>query len=242
MTKDKFAYLLDAGNTHVKLSLVQNSVLSEIKRFTLSDFPWEELNRNIPAIVSSVIQEEWKKQLLNFFQKVVFIDSTWNLPFKMDYQTPETLGIDRLCNVAGLAALPQHGPKLSVDLGTCIKFDLLKSDFTYDGGSISPGLQMRAKALQCFTAKLPLIPINTEAKLIGRSTQESIESGVFQGWTAEIQQLIERYKTLYPDLQIYLTGGDARYFDFDQKSNIFALEHLTLEGILAIYRLNENSI
>jgi type III pantothenate kinase len=78
--------------------------------------------------------------------------------------------------------------------------------------------------------------------LIGKNTKESIESGVFNGWKAEITQLIERYQTKFTDLDVYLTGGDARYFDFEQKSNIFVLEHLTLEGILEIYRLNEDSL
>jgi type III pantothenate kinase len=65
---------------------------------------------------------------------------------------------------------------------------------------------------------------------------------VFNGWQAEITQMIRLYQTNYPDLDVYLTGGDARYFDFEQKSNIFVLEHLTLEGILEIYRLNEVSL
>jgi type III pantothenate kinase len=144
-----------------------------------------------------------------------------------------------------MAAVANKNPakaKLVVDLGTCIKCDFMNESQVYEGGSISPGLNMRAKSLQTFTAKLPLIPVHAHSNLIGKNTKESIESGVYNGWKAEITQLIHLYQTKYPDLDVYLTGGDARYFDFEQKSNIFVLEHLTLEGILEIYRLNEDSL
>lgn len=242
MTFAQNIYLLDAGNTHVKLCEVNNGQLSKIKRFVMSEFPWDGIDSNIPIVVSSVLEQEWRVQLEAFFSKVSYIHSGLKLPFKMAYHTPETLGIDRLCNMAGVANKEPQQPKLVIDLGTCIKFDFLDEEQRYQGGSISPGLSMRAKALHSFTAKLPLIPINKNAKLIGSSTKESIESGVFIGWKAEIKQFIETYQQLYPSIVVYITGGDARHFDFDQKSNIFALEHLTLEGILEIYRLNEDSI
>jgi type III pantothenate kinase len=236
------AYLLDAGNTHVKLGTVENGMISRVKRFDLSSFPWQELNGNIPVVISSVLADEWKKPLEDFFQNKIYIHAQMNLPFNMDYLTPETLGIDRMCNMAAVANKNPSKAKLVVDLGTCIKCDYMNPTQTYEGGSISPGLEMRAKSLQTFTAKLPLIPVHSAAKLIGKNTKESIESGVFNGWKAEITQLIQQYQTKFHDLDVYLTGGDARYFDFEQKSNIFVLEHLTLEGILEIYRLNEDSL
>ena len=236
------AYLLDAGNTHVKLGTVENGVISRVKRFDLSSFPWEELDGNIPIVISSVLADDWKKPLEDFFQNKIYIHAHMNLPFNMDYLTPETLGIDRLCNMAAVSNRNSTKAKLVVDLGTCIKFDFMNATKTYEGGSISPGLEMRALSLQTFTAKLPLIPVHSTTKLIGKNTKESIESGVFNGWKAEITQLIKQYQTNFPDLDVYLTGGDARYFDFEQKSNIFVLEHLTLEGILEIYRLNEDSL
>lgn len=236
------AYLLDAGNTHVKLGTVENGVISRVKRFDLSSFPWEELDGNIPIVISSVLADEWKKPLEDFFQNKMYISAHMNLPFHMDYLTPETLGIDRLCNMAAVANRNPTKAKLVVDLGTCIKCDFMNATKTYEGGSISPGLAMRALSLKAFTAKLPLIPVHSAAKFIGKNTKESIESGVFNGWKAEITQLIQQYQTKFPDLDVYLTGGDARYFDFEQKSNIFVLEHLTLEGILEIYRLNEDSL
>jgi type III pantothenate kinase len=235
------AYLLDAGNTHVKLGTVENGMISRVKRFELSSFPWKELDGNIPIVISSVLSDEWKKNLEDFFQNKLYIHANMKLPYQLDYLTPETLGIDRLCNMAAVANKNPEKAKLVVDLGTCIKCDFMNERQVYEGGSISPGLNIRALSLKTFTAKLPLIPVNPHSNLIGKNTKESIESGVFNGWKAEITQLIELYQTKFTDLDVYLTGGDARYFDFEQKSNIFVLEHLTLEGILEIYRLNEDS-
>ena len=242
MRDKKTAYLLDAGNTQVKLGLMNDGVISSVKRFDLNSFPWKELDGNIPIVISSVLADEWKKPLEDFFQNKMYIQTTMNLPYQLDYLSPETLGIDRLCNMAAVSNKNPEKAKLVVDLGTCIKCDFMNESQVYEGGSISPGLNMRALSLQTFTAKLPLLPVNANSKLIGKNTKESIESGVFNGWKAEITQLINLYQTKYPDLDVYLTGGDARYFDFEQKSNIFVLEHLTLEGILEIYRLNEDSL
>jgi type III pantothenate kinase len=242
MDEEVTAYLLDAGNTQVKLGEVKNGVISNVKRFDINSFPWETLQGNIPVLISSVLSDEWKRSLEDFFQHLVYISVHMKLPFQLAYQTPETLGIDRLCNVGGIALKNQGVPRLIVDLGTCIKFDFLGANQMYEGGSISPGLNMRAKALNAFTAKLPLVPLSVSSKLTGKSTQESIESGVFHGWVAEITQMIQYYQTQFPDLVVFLTGGDSQYFDFDQKSNIFVLEHITLEGILEIYHLNEDSL
>jgi type III pantothenate kinase len=236
------AYLLDAGNTNVKLGIVKNGEIISVKRFDLNSFPWKELDGNIPVVISSVLADDWKNMLEDFFQNKIYINAHMNIPYQLDYLTPETLGIDRLCNMAAVANKNPTKAKLVVDLGTCIKCDFMNEGQTYVGGSISPGLNMRAKSLETFTAKLPLIPVNSSAELIGKNTKESIESGVFNGWKAEITQMIQLYQTKSPDLDVYLTGGDARYFDFEQKSNIFVLEHLTLEGILEIYRLNEDSL
>ena len=242
MNVEGSAYLLDAGNTQVKLGFVKNGVISDVKRFDISSFPWDTLQGNIPVLISSVLSDEWKRSLEDFFQNLVYISVHMKLPFQLAYQTPETLGIDRLCNIGGIALKYPGVSRLIVDLGTCIKFDFLGANQVYEGGSISPGLNMRAKALNAFTAKLPLVPLSVSTKLTGKSTQESIESGVFHGWVAEITQMIHYYQKQFPDLVIFLTGGDAQYFDFEQKSNIFVLEHLTLEGILEIYRLNEDSL
>jgi type III pantothenate kinase len=194
MHNETTAYLLDAGNTHVKLGIVEKGLISRVKRFDLSSFPWKELDGNFPIVISSVLADEWKKPVEDFFQNRMYINANMKLPYQLDYLSPETLGIDRLCNMAAVANKNPAKAKLVVDLGTCIKCDFMNESQVYEGGSISPGLNMRAKSLQTFTAKLPLIPVQPHSNLIGKNTKESIESGVYNGWKAEITQLIHLYQ------------------------------------------------
>ena len=150
----------------------------------------------------------------------------------------ETIGIDRLCNVAAAKKKFESEHCLVVDIGTCIKFDFISAKHVYLGGSISPGINLRYKALHDYTSKLPLIDIKSNAEMIGDSTNSSIHSGVMNGIMHEIQAMILRYEKDFGQLKILITGGDASHFDFPQKSNIFANKNLTLEGILEIYEIN----
>jgi type III pantothenate kinase len=134
-----------------------------------------------------------------------------------------------------------RGAKLSIDIGTCIKFDFLSGDNHYLGGSISPGLKMRFLALHQQTANLPLIETNKNPLLIGQTTAESIQSGVQNGIIAEIFGMIGQYEDQFPDLTVYFTGGDLQNFDFPQKNNIFVDENLTIKGISEIYQLNASN-
>ena len=230
--------VLDAGNTRLKLAVFENNTLLSVQyfedRIALLDF----IDKNEKIVLSSVIDasflEDLKKKTSSIFQ----IHSNLTLPFGMKYKTSETLGIDRLCNIAAVNLLNSTGNRLCVDIGTCIKFDFLDEHQNYLGGAISPGLRLRFKALNSFTAKLPLLEPTIAIDLIGDSTTSAIQSGVQNGMQAEINGIIDRYQQEYQDLTIFITGGDAHYFDFEQKSNIFADENLTLKGIFELYKLN----
>ena len=230
--------VLDAGNTRVKLAVFENNTLLEVRyfenRLKLLDF----LAENEKIVLSSVVDDafliELKKKVCDIFQ----ITLDLQLPFKMKYKTPETLGIDRICNVVAINSFKSSGNRLCVDIGTCIKFDFLDENQNYLGGSISPGINLRFKALNSFTAKLPLLQPTTIVDLIGDSTTRAIQSGVQLGMQAEINGIINSYQQKYEDLTIFITGGDTHYFDFEQKSIIFADENLTLKGIFELYKLN----
>jgi len=114
-------------------------------------------------------------------------------------------------------------------------------DKAYLGGAISPGLTMRLQSLHTFTDQLPLIKPNREKKeffLMGKTTEESIESGVFNGTFAEIEGIIARYKEIYKDLTVILTGGDQKIFDKNLKSDIFAISNLQAVGLNRILNYN----
>lgn len=233
---------IDAGNTAVKIAVFQNDVLLETHRIetaNLSSFlgsrvQWKTLN----CVFSSVASKEVNEIITNYFQQVTKIDQHSKLPFISDYKSPQTLGIDRICNVAALSFLAKFKNAVCVDIGTCIKFDLLLANGHYTGGSISPGIQLRYKSLNDYTANLPLINDTGEVTLSGLTTKESIHSGVINGMQFEINGRIDRYRDQFPDLTFFVTGGDAVHFDFEGKNNIFADENLTLKGLYYLYTLN----
>jgi type III pantothenate kinase len=233
---------LDFGNTDLKVAFFEKSQLLETKRFQHLDELIGSIPADLPVAVSSVREKSIEERLSLNFKKLVFIHSNLMLPFVNEYSTPETLGIDRLCNAAALSKKEGRSAKLSVDIGTCIKFDFLSGDNHYLGGSISPGLKMRFLALHQQTANLPLIEQHQRPKLIGQTTSESMQSGVQHGMMAEIFGMIAMYEEQFPDLSVYFTGGDLQNFDFPQKSNIFVDENLTLIGISEIYKLNAHTL
>ena len=100
-----------------------------------------------------------------------------------------------------------------IQAGTCITFEFIDQQKNYLGGAISPGIDMRLKALDTFTAKLPLIERKENIDLIGTTTNSSILSGVMNGILEEVEGIITRYQNLYPELMVVLSGGDMNYFD-----------------------------
>lgn len=239
MSATKQVYLLDAGNTQIKLALAQDGVIQEVERFESAKFDIHLLNRNIPIAYSSVIDEQLLLKVRAHFNSVFEISTLIKLPFLMAYQSPQTLGLDRLCNAAALSSLHPGKPRLAIDLGTCVKFDFLSADNSFLGGSISPGLQMRSKAMAHFTAKLPEVQALPTQELIGTTSQECLEIGSYLGWQKEIEGLLLTYQSQYPELITFITGGDAKHFEMGQKNGIFVHENLTLEGILALYLAND---
>lgn len=230
--------VLDAGNTRMKLAVFENDTLSELHFFGDQEKLFNFLDKNEKIVVSSVVKAEFLAELSKITTNIIQIHSQLTLPFVLEYKTPNSLGIDRLCNAVAMKAYQVKGASLSVDIGTCIKFDFLSADNKYLGGSISPGLRMRYQALHAFTANLPLLTPSDSINLIGDSTTNAIQSGVQVGMQEEINGMIQRYQQKYDDLSIFITGGDAHYFDFEQKNNIFADENLTLKGIFELYKLN----
>lgn len=185
---------------------------------------------NVPTIFTDWLQLHSKK--------IIFLNSKTLLPIKNSYQTPETLGSDRIAGAVGAWKHFKKGPVLSIDVGTCITFDLVNEESAYCGGAISPGLQMRFKALYDNTDGLPLIKMSGETPLIGTSTADSIKSGVVNGIVAEIDGMIEKYQAVFPDIQCIITGGDGDFFAKRLKNPIFASPNLVLVGLNEILDYN----
>ncbi|MGY6561145.1 MAG: type III pantothenate kinase [Luteibaculaceae bacterium] len=242
--------VLDFGNTQIKVAHFEKRNLIQHTVLTLEE--GEKLNNILKTfnadkvIVASVIDlpESIAAVLSHYNCLTLSTADTLTLgDLRLEYQTPKTLGLDRLANAMALFQFFPGVDSLVIDLGTCIKFDLVTKDGVYKGGSISPGYEMRYKALHSFTNKLPLLKISEDLPaLIGTDTESSIRSGVVHGITEELNGIINQYKAQYSYLNIVFTGGDAVYFAKQLKYSIFADNFLTLKGINEIALLQEHII
>lgn len=192
------------------------------------------------VILSSVRPEdkELNSVLQREFDRFIELDHLTQLPIENLYQTPETLGKDRLAAAVGANELFPDRNLLVIDAGTAITYDLVSEKNQFIGGNISPGLEMRFKALNHFTGKLPLISYSDHFEPVGRNTNEAIRAGVQNGILYEIAQNIEYFNRNYQNLHIIMTGGDSNFFDKKLNYSIFVHFNLTLIGLNRILEHN----
>lgn len=238
--------VIDIGNTRVKAALFEQKELKNQYVFeTSAELLTANLFEQYPishCIIATVVNEidHFIDQLKEKTNVLLFTNKT-AIPIKNSYQSAQTLGSDRLASAIGGNFLFPKKNILIIDVGTCIKYNFVNDRNEYIGGGISPGLEMRFKALHTFTARLPLLKNDKNFdNLIGKTTDESILSGVEMGAIAETEGIISRYQQLYPDLIIVLTGGDVNFFVKRLKKPIFADQFLILKGLNIIldYTIN----
>jgi type III pantothenate kinase len=229
---------VDVGNTRIKAAVFEGDILLE--HFV---FVKEELQKNIKNILNifkntthlvvASVGNVNEQSFLDFEKEVVvhFVSHKDSFPFVNGYETPQTLGIDRMVLAAGATLLFPGQNRLVVDAGTCVTLDFINENDTYLGGAIAPGLQLRYKALHDFTAKLPLLSLESPEDVIGKSTAESIHSGVVNGLVYEIDGFIDQYRVLYSNFIIILTGGDTEFLAKRLKNTIFANSNFLLESL-----------
>ncbi len=166
------------------------------------------------------------------------------LPFAVNYATPATLGLDRVCAAVGAAALYPGKAALVVDAGTAVTLDVVAADGAFMGGNIAPGLRMRLKALHDFTEALPEVEPEGPLPPFGTDTDSAIRAGVVGGLLAEIKHSAAEAKRLYGADLILLTGGDApmlaKYLNTDTHT-VEVAETLTAEGLKRIFQYNEDT-
>ena len=241
MKSENIVLVIDAGNTSIKVGRFQEDRLIEVLRFSKNEinkfYLFLDENNSSNRVLSSVLSDKITKNIVEKTNSFLITTET-SVPININYGTKNTLGVDRMCNAVATSILLQTEFGVSIDIGTCIKFDLVSKNEGYLGGSISPGINLRYKALNDYTGKLPLLSNKSTTQLVGNDTNVSIRSGVLNGMNAEINGLIKMYSEQFNDLTFFMTGGDARYFDLEPKNDIFADENLTLIGLFEIYKHN----
>lgn len=236
--------IVDIGNTNQKAAFFdrEGRIVNVLQKSLLLKEDLEKLTEQfeVEAALVSVVgkaDEELLAWLPTQMRTLTFFNDL-PLPIKVRYATPRSLGTDRLANAVGANSLFPNQNVLSIQVGSCLVTDLVTTDNEYWGGTIAPGLRMRFRALEHFTAKLPLIEPKDIDYVVGKSTEESILSGVVNGMACEIEGLVEQYKSRFPDLKIVITGGDAPLMEGYLKNSIFAAPNLVLLGLYKILRLN----
>jgi type III pantothenate kinase len=197
------------------------------------------LTRPKDAILSTVrLHDEVFIDYLKSNFRLLLLSADTPLPIKNLYHSPETLGYDRLAAAVGATTLFPDRNILIINTGTAITYDLVTQNNEYLGGAISPGLTMRLMALHNFTQKLPLVELKEEVRLIGRTTDESILSGVLIAARVEIDGMIEKFNNHYEQLFVILSGGDVKYFDKSLKNSIFAVPNIVISGLNQLLAFN----
>ena len=235
--------IIDIGNTSTKLALfdgkeivrssnIDACELLKIERFISSDIISSSIISSVKEINSEILS-------ISDYYKGFILSENIRVPIKNNYKTSDTLGKDRLAAVVGALFLYSEKDIIVFDAGTCLTMDFVNKKGEYIGGRISPGIEMRYKALHTFTDKLPLVHQENIASYIGNDTASSIVSGVQQGILSEVKLIISDYRSQNPDTIAVATGGDCFFFEKELKSSIFANPNLVMIGLNEILDFNE---
>jgi len=237
--------IIDIGNSVAKLALFHQNELIDVfydsnqSLDTLSTICSQySIERSILSTVIN-LNNTILEQLKTLKCKLLQIDYQTVLPIKILYQTPQTLGSDRIAAVVGAQTLKPRKDILVIDAGTCLTYEFIDAQGNYYGGNIAPGKAMRLKALHSYTAKLPLIEAEGDTPELGYNTETAIRSGVIKGMEFEINGYITHLQKKYPGLLVFLTGGDEFSFDTNLKNIIFADKFLVLKGLNRILEYND---
>jgi type III pantothenate kinase len=236
--------IVEQGNTKLKVAVFD---CRKIASFVFTDKDdtsrvkdMVEQYHPTQGIISSVAGmngalTDYLKEHLN---RLLWLDEHTPVPIRLEYETKEMLGKDRIAAAVGANYLQPERNLLAIDAGTAITYEVIESPGIYKGGNISPGLTTRFRALNAFTERLPLVKEKNEVPLVGTSTESAILAGVINGIVYEMDGFIDALKAKYGDIFVFLTGGHSFYFERRLKNHIFADANLVLVGLNRILEYN----
>jgi type III pantothenate kinase len=234
----------DFGNTRMKCAVFTDG------RFLLEQVLADDREETVRAILdqfrpdktilSSVIDhnpgiEEVLRTTTHFHK----LDHQSKVPVTTPVGKPDTIGADRLALVVAAVTLFPEKNNLVIGLGSAITYNYVNKYREFIGGGISPGMEMRFKSLNAFTARLPLVKADWNFPLAGYDTRTNILSGVILGMAKEIDGMIGAYEEKYDNFNVLMTGGDSVYFSRHLKKKIFADPYLIYKGLYAISEFNQ---
>jgi len=235
--------IIDIGNSITKVATFKGDRMSQLIKLKDHEvITYLDKFKSCSGLISTVRNGELTQNIQKNCKLFLSFKTSLKLPIQLHYESLKTLGKDRIANAVGAYRLYPNISNLVIDLGTCITYDFIDNRGVFHGGGISPGMGIRYKSLNQYTASLPLVnSIGTTPKLIGNSTEKSIQSGVENGILFEVIETINQYKTIFKDLNVLITGGDSLLIKSIveyEKNGIFAVENLTLIGLNQILKEN----
>jgi len=238
--------IIDIGNTFAKVALFDQETMMGCERVDASKLV-AYLNKLVSygmcerCIVSTVAgMPDGLSGWMDFKGiKLLILDGTTPLPFDSKRYNTTTVGPDRLAAVSGAMLLYPGQNVLAIDAGSCITYELLSAEGEYLGGNIAPGMQMRLRAMNEHTARLPLVSPNGELPIMGHDTHTAMRAGVINGLCYEIEGYIQRLSAQHPELKVVLTGGDATLLHKQITLKTDLQPSLVLHGLNNIIRYNE---
>lgn len=237
--------VVDLGNTRIKFAIFDDSdqmvysgkMLKRYSNSLISKLP-EKFKIDQVIFCATSIPDHKLLNDLKQLGKFIHFDHLTPLPIVNNYMTPETLGKDRLAAAAASALRFPSCNVLFIDMGTCITMNLINAKGEFIGGNISPGLNMRLKAMHKFTSRLPLVKIEVTDEDFGTSTVKALQNGAIKGAFREIDSFIDETRVKLGSINVILTGGDAVFFENWSKNEIFAAPYLVMEGLNEILKYN----
>lgn len=239
---------IDQGNSRTKVALMTDEG-KMINHFIYKQFSSADVERLFElyditdSIISSVVNIEAAvvNTLSRNSQHFVLFDHNTPVPIINRYETPQTLGQDRLAAAVGAKSLCPNENLLIIDAGSAITYDFVTAEGEYMGGNIAPGLKMRFTMLHRMTKKLPLVEAEEKEliPLFGKNTRDAIAAGVIRGVAYEVKGYMRTLHEKMPHFRTYLTGGHASYVLNNVRSSRSEQREIHYEKNLVLIGLNE---
>lgn len=234
---------VDIGNTSTKVALYEGRDIIKKERLKYPDIAAVGKftgRKSVSRVIISSVNHD-PSVVIDFLRDkgaVVHLLSGKSLyPFMIDYETPETIGVDRLAAAAGATLHHPGADLLVIDAGSAVTLDVV-IDGSFQGGSISPGLSMRFRALHEFTGRLPLADVSNDFSFPGRSTKDAITGGVVMGLVFEINEYIRTFEKRHKKLVTVITGGDSEIITSFTDRKMFLHPDLVTDGLNYLLEYN----